>query len=343
MSGYCRRLPVYLLLDCSESMAGSAIEEVDKGINLITTSLTINPHAVETVWLSVILFSRDAKQVVPLTEVPKFKPPKLLVRTGTALGSALALLIDSIRKDVIKTTESTKGDWKPLVFLFSDGYPTDDWEEAAAQLKSQRKPSIASICAIGCGPDADMQILKCITDQVYIMKGMDSQAWDEVFNWVTDSLAKSSKVTIPDDENGTGQFRSPPAILEPPPAVVEPRITEPRQVFLHGICSRDGQPYLMRYAKEPHEERYRAVCSHRLEFLEEDAEGFMPPINTTLLDGVPPCPYCENSGFLKCECNSLICWSGETGIEVICPKCRKQSLVESDGSDPSFDVDQTIG
>ena len=35
MSTFTRRLPIYLLLDCSESMAGDAIEDVSRGVQTI--------------------------------------------------------------------------------------------------------------------------------------------------------------------------------------------------------------------------------------------------------------------------------------------------------------------
>ncbi|MEI7688020.1 MAG: tellurium resistance protein TerY, partial [Planctomycetota bacterium] len=77
-----RRLPVYLMLDCSESMAGPAIEAVGRGVSLLHQELKSNPDALETAYLSVITFSRYAKQVTPLTEVMQFSPPPLSVRTG---------------------------------------------------------------------------------------------------------------------------------------------------------------------------------------------------------------------------------------------------------------------
>ena len=43
-----RRLPVYLLLDCSESMAGPAIEAVEQGVQTLVGELRGNPLALET-------------------------------------------------------------------------------------------------------------------------------------------------------------------------------------------------------------------------------------------------------------------------------------------------------
>jgi len=64
-----RRLPVYLLLDCSGSMSGEPIEAVRQGIDHLLSELRGDPNALETVWLSVITFSSVARQAVPLTEL----------------------------------------------------------------------------------------------------------------------------------------------------------------------------------------------------------------------------------------------------------------------------------
>jgi uncharacterized protein YegL len=47
-----RRLPVYLLLDTSGSMAGAPIVAVNNGVGLLYRELMNNPNALETVWLS---------------------------------------------------------------------------------------------------------------------------------------------------------------------------------------------------------------------------------------------------------------------------------------------------
>lgn len=51
MSDYIRRLPVYLLLDCSGSMSGEPIEAVKQGIKALLTELKGDPQALETACL----------------------------------------------------------------------------------------------------------------------------------------------------------------------------------------------------------------------------------------------------------------------------------------------------
>src|SRR5262245_20433997 len=92
---YNRRLPVYLLIDCSESLAGEPIQAVAQGVGALLSDLRGDPMALETVYLSVITFASKATFAAQLTEVMKFQPPKLRLGSGTALGAALRLFIAS--------------------------------------------------------------------------------------------------------------------------------------------------------------------------------------------------------------------------------------------------------
>ena len=51
-----RRLPVYLVLDCSGSMSGEPIEAVCQGVKALVADLRTDPQALETAYLSVITF-----------------------------------------------------------------------------------------------------------------------------------------------------------------------------------------------------------------------------------------------------------------------------------------------
>jgi uncharacterized protein YegL len=56
-----RRLPIYILLDTSGSMRGEPIEAVKTGLRALLSSLSRDPYALETVYLSIITFDREAK------------------------------------------------------------------------------------------------------------------------------------------------------------------------------------------------------------------------------------------------------------------------------------------
>lgn len=185
-----RRLPVYILADCSGSMNGAPIESVKSGIRALHSELMGDPSAVESAYLSVITFDSNAQQIVPLTEITQFNPPEIQAGGTTAFGAALSLLEEALEREVRKTSEEEKGDWKPLVFIFTDGAPTDRWDEAAGSLKTNRP---GNIIAVACGDQADPEILKSVTETVLVMKEMSPEAFKQFFKWVSASIKQTSQ------------------------------------------------------------------------------------------------------------------------------------------------------
>ncbi|NEO32274.1 MAG: VWA domain-containing protein [Symploca sp. SIO3C6] len=207
-----RRLPVYLVLDCSGSMSGDPIQAVRLGVKALVADLKNEPYAIETAYLSVIAFESTARQVCPLTELLVFQEPNLVAGGATSLGEALKLLSKCFDEDVNKASDTQKGDWKPLVFLMTDGMPTDSWERAADELK-QKKP--ANIIACAAGANADEYLLKRITEIVVKLDNLQPDTLKAFFKWVTQSIKQTSQSVsqvMADDQ---------PVNLPPPPPQIQ--------------------------------------------------------------------------------------------------------------------------
>lgn len=208
-----RKLPVYLLLDTSGSMTGEPIESVKNGVQMLVSALRQDPYALETAYLSVITFGSDAKQVVPLTELAMFQMVDIVASGTTSLGEALSLVSDRIGAEVAKTTLETKGDWKPMIFIMTDGVPTDDWQKGLNTYKTQK---IGVTVACAAGQHADTKILKQITDIVVQLDTADASTINAFFKWVSASISTGSqKVESGSDIDLTKASELPP----PPPEI----------------------------------------------------------------------------------------------------------------------------
>jgi uncharacterized protein YegL len=207
-----RRLPVYLVLDTSGSMAGEPIEAVKNGVQVMISSLRQNPQAIETAFISVITFDTSARQLIPLTDLASFQMVDIKATGTTSLGEALTLVSNCIDREVAKTTAEQKGDWKPLVFIMTDGIPTDVWQNGLTEYQ-KRKVAFTVACAAGNGADTD--ILKKITDNVVSLDTADSQSISKFFTWVTASIGVSStKVEDSGKEvKGLNELPPPPSEL----------------------------------------------------------------------------------------------------------------------------------
>lgn len=207
-----RRLPVYLLLDCSGSMYGEPIEAVKNGVQVLVSTLRQDPYALETAYLSIITFDSSARQVSPLTELSAFQQPNIQASGCTALGEALALLAQRADQEVVKTTAEQKGDWKPLVFIMTDGEPTDDLNKGLAEFK-KRKWGMVVACAAGAGANTDT--LKKITECVVSLDTADSATIKAFFKWVSASVSSGSMKVEETGAEATTLSELPP----PPPEV----------------------------------------------------------------------------------------------------------------------------
>jgi uncharacterized protein YegL len=335
---YSRRLPVYLLLDISESMAGPAIEAITQAVETLVKELIATPQSAETTHLSVITFSRVANQVTPLTDLMRFQTPKLSARPGTGMGAALRLLMDCIQREVVTTSETIKGDYKPLVFLLTDGQPTDRWEEAAALVKQSCASGKINLVAVGCGPDVDFGVLSKITDVVLKMPKLMPDTIHKSFVWISSSIKMASARLDRSEENNPLSFSSPPAdAIEPvdPHSAFGDGKTAPRQVFIQVRCSGGRNVklmYVVRFVRREYEDTYSAVAAHPLDWGDEEDEGVLQQqtINTSFLFGWADCPYCKNPFYGRCpDCKKMIC-RPKSFEYIYCPNCETQLFLSPD-------------
>jgi uncharacterized protein YegL len=187
-----RRLPVFLLLDVSASMLGAPIMAVNEGVKLLQSQLLETPTALETVWISVITFGTEAKVIVPLTQLTDFQPEELMAGGLTSLGDAFKLLEQSLDNEIRSGSETEKADWKPMIYLLTDGEPTDDWVPVLERLKNRTEKKMGTVIALGCGEDVDEITLKQITEHVVRMENVNVDYLKSFFKWVSQSVSGAS-------------------------------------------------------------------------------------------------------------------------------------------------------
>lgn len=196
-----RRLPVYILIDTSGSMKGEPIESVKVGVEAMLSSLRQEPYALESVNISIITFDRVVKVIAPLTPLEDFQLPEIVVPESgpTFTGAALELLCKQIDAEVRLSTPEQKGDWMPLLFLLTDGKPSDiqAYNKIIPEIK---KRHFASIVACAAGMHAKTEPLKQLTDTVYALDTLDSASFKKFFQWVSASIEIGNKSIGTTDE-----------------------------------------------------------------------------------------------------------------------------------------------
>lgn len=357
-----RRLPIFFLVDVSESMVGENLYKLEAGIAAVASTLRKDPYALETAYLSVIAFAGKARTVTQLTELFAFHPPELPVGGGTALGAALVHLMNEIDRTVVTTTPDRKGDWRPIVFLLTDGHPTDDVTNAVEQWKRRYRQKI-NMVAVSIGGGADHALLKQLTDDVVVFNDTAPDAFARFIQWISMSIQSQSRSVSAGQDAGVSLAKAEPGLLVP----IEKASTgltpflgvDDRYAVFVGKCSRKTLPYLIKY--ERHMGRIETtdpVLSRLLRTRRYVLDAAIPvknsyfdlsdtidsgqSINSDELTGQPNCPHCGSRfAMAVCGCGHVHCVEGAG--EHVCPWCGKTGRYAMAEDGDGFDINRGRG
>ena len=192
-------------------MYGEPIQALNNAMSNMVNTLRADAQAADSLWISIITFDREVNEICPLTELALFQLPEITCpQSGPTLtGKALEFLYNKAIVDIKKGTTDQKGDWKPLLFLFTDGKPNDImlYREMTPKIKTL---NFGAIVCCAAGNLADDTLLKELTNDVVHLDNADSTTLKQFFKWVSETIEQGNK------SQGTGEA----VALPPPPSEI---------------------------------------------------------------------------------------------------------------------------
>lgn len=193
-----RRLPIYFLIDVSRSMTGDKMAAVNEGLQSLVNKLRKDPIALETGCISVITFSTEAQQIVPLTSVLEVQMPTIKAIGWTNLEAGLTKLLECMEEEIIPNSieMETKGDYKPIVVIFSDGGQSrGDWHNIIEKVHARfaKCQNVTAFVATGGQYRSYYDELKEIVGpqgQAIALDNFDAEAFTKVIDIVSQSVSR---------------------------------------------------------------------------------------------------------------------------------------------------------
>ncbi len=159
-----KSMVIFFLVDTSRSMEGSKLESLNRVMGEILPELIGVGEAGTDVKVAVLSFSSGCEWVTPEPVlVEEYQRWESLSADGvTDLGDACMELCSKLSRNGFLRAPSLS--YAPVIFLMTDGYPTDNYKKGFAMLQKNRWFQHGLKIALAIGSNVDMEVLKEFTD-----------------------------------------------------------------------------------------------------------------------------------------------------------------------------------
>ena len=192
------RVPVALCLDCSGSMMGEPIKELNAGVKTFYQAINEDEIARFSAEICIVTFGPAELEADFATLDVRPQPPVLSASGNTPMGEAVKLSLDSLerRKELYK--ESGVDYYQPWLVLMTDGKPYGGSLELLNQQVNRVTNMVEArkltVFPIGIGSEADMGTLQRFSPGRSPLR-LQGLKFSDFFSWLSKSVSRVSQST----------------------------------------------------------------------------------------------------------------------------------------------------
>lgn len=193
-----QRCPCVLVLDCSWSMQGRCINDVNQAISRFADDLRADDLASKRVDIAVVTFGAGVQVIHDFTSARLFQPLQLEADGATPLGEAMSQAVQLIENRKMSMKEAGVPYYRPWIVLMTDGTPTDcnthHWKRACdATTNGVKSNKFIFFPLITEGGDKEtIRELSPVSE----VRGLDSHKFSEFFLWLSGTLREVAKTPL---------------------------------------------------------------------------------------------------------------------------------------------------
>lgn len=186
------RLPVVVLLDCSSSMEGEPIDELNKGVNRFFAEVREDDAAAMSADIAVVAFNTTAQVAHGFAPAEAYPEPlEPLAADGlTATGEALELAERLLAEREALYRARGIPHFKPWTILLTDGMPCPDWgwRAPARRFKDRAARGDITYLCVGVGDGIDEETLAELSAAEPGVVRLRNLRFGAFFQWLSASM-----------------------------------------------------------------------------------------------------------------------------------------------------------
>jgi len=204
-----RRVLVMVLLDISGSMSSHA-PELYRALARLIQELKNDSIAIKSAELAVVGFGNERAETLRefATVRDLLDAPQVHCDGGTPFGLGLRRALQMLSDRQTELMSRGVPQYKPLVFILSDGCPTDHYAPEALKFAKAAEQHGYNVFALGYGDAADTKVLGSLTPHVF--KATSSFSFADWFKWISRSVARVSRSSESDEI----EIEVPPGVIK---------------------------------------------------------------------------------------------------------------------------------